>query len=156
MKKSVLIISVLLLAAVATGVYLFYNNPGNATTGNPNQILTGEQNPGSASNEPSSSGTASSPKSYDVQIKGFAFSPNSLAIKVGDSVTWTNADSTSHTVTSDSGSELSSGTLSGSSSGGYYSSPSAGGSYSHTFNQAGTFAYHCGFHPNMKATIIVE
>ena len=156
MKKSVLVISILLLAAVVAGVYLFYTNSSNAgNVENPNQISE-EQTPGSAADETSSSETANSPASYDIQIKGFAFSQNALAIKIGDSVTWTNADSASHTITSDSGNELSSGTLAGSGSGGYYSSQSAGGSYSHTFNQAGTFAYHCGFHSSMKATIIVE
>ncbi|MEA2511515.1 MAG: hypothetical protein QOJ59_1002, partial [Thermomicrobiales bacterium] len=28
--------------------------------------------------------------------------------------------------------------------------------FSHTFTSAGTFSYHCDYHPNMKATIIVS
>ena len=78
-----------------------------------------------------------------VIMKGFAFNPAELTVKKGTTVTWTNQDSAPHTVTSDSGSELSSATLSN------------GQSYSHTFNEAGTFAYHCSVHPMMKAKVVV-
>jgi plastocyanin len=84
------------------------------------------------------------PKTLSVNIQNFAFSPNSLTINKGDSVVWTNMDSSSHTVTSDSGSELKSGTLSN------------GQTYTHTFNTAGTFTYHCSIHPMMTAEIIVQ
>ena len=86
----------------------------------------------------------SGPQTYDVEIKNFAFSQSTLTIKKGDTVKWTNNDGASHTVVSDSGSEINSGTL------------APGQSYSHTFNDAGTFAYHCAIHPSMKAKIIVE
>ena len=79
-----------------------------------------------------------------VEIKGFSFNPKEIRIKAGESVTWTNGDSVKHTVTSDSGSELDSALL------------SEGETYSHTFNEAGTFDYHCTPHPSMKAKIIVE
>ena len=36
-----------------------------------------------------------------VEIKGFAFNPASVTIKVGETVTWTNKDGTTHTVTAD-------------------------------------------------------
>ena len=78
-----------------------------------------------------------------VNIENFAFSPGTLTIKVGQTVTWTNKDSTSHTVTSDSGNELISSTLSNSQT------------YTHTFNSVGTFNYHCSIHTSMKASIIV-
>ena len=29
-----------------------------------------------------------------------------------------------------------------------------GKTYSHTFDTAGTFAYHCGIHPTMKAQVV--
>ena len=83
------------------------------------------------------------PQTYDVEIKNFAFSQSTLTIKKGDTVKWTNNDGTSHTVVFDS-SAIDSGTL------------TQGQSYSHTFNDAGTFAYHCGIHQAMKGTIIVE
>lgn len=86
----------------------------------------------------------SSPNSYSVDIEDFAFASETLTIKVGDTVTWTNRDSAGHTVTSDSGSKLDSILL------------KKGQSYSHTFNEVGTFDYHCTPHPYMKGIIIVE
>lgn len=79
-----------------------------------------------------------------IDISNFAFTPGELKLKVGDTVTWTNKDSVGHTVTSDSGTELDSSLLSQSDT------------YQHTFNQAGTFDYHCTTHPYMKGKIIVE
>jgi len=78
----------------------------------------------------------------DVTIAGFAFSPESLTVKVGTTVKWTNQDAAGHTVTADDNS-WGSGDL------------EQGASFSFTFSQAGTFAYHCGVHPSMKATITV-
>jgi plastocyanin len=47
----------------------------------------------------------------NVAIKSFKYSPNPITIRTGTTVTWTNQDSTSHTVTSDSGKFLASKTL---------------------------------------------
>jgi len=79
-----------------------------------------------------------------VEIKNFAFVPSEITIKSGETIVWTNKDSTSHTITSDSGSEISSPSLSN------------GQTYSHTFNSAGAFDYHCSIHPSMKGKVIVE
>src|SRR3989338_6005723 len=46
-----------------------------------------------------------------VNIKNFVFNPATITIKPGTRVTWVNNDSVPHTVTSDSGSLLNSGTL---------------------------------------------
>ena len=78
-----------------------------------------------------------------VTIKNFAFGPASLSVAAGSSVTWTNDDSTAHTVTADDGSFDS-------------SSIAPGSTFSQTFDTAGTFAYHCSIHPNMTATIEVQ
>ncbi len=80
----------------------------------------------------------------NIKIKNFAFSPKELRIKAGDEVLWTNQDSASHTVTSESGSELDSGTL------------SLNEEYSHNFSTAGSYDYYCALHPSMKGKIIVE
>jgi amicyanin len=92
-----------------------------------------------------STGNTPSPAAPNsVSIQNFAFSPSTLTVKVGTVVTWTNLDSAPHTVVSDSGSELSSDTLSN------------GQTYSHTFSTPGTYTYHCGVHTSMKGTVVVE
>src|SRR3989344_504516 len=83
-----------------------------------------------------------------VNISGFAFGPNSVSIKKGAKVTWTNNDSAPHTVSSTQGGitdgTFESGTL------------SPGATFSRTFDTVGTFTYMCKFHPGMKGTIIVS
>ena len=81
-----------------------------------------------------------------VNIKDFAFNPNTLMVKTGTTVTWVNLDSAPHTIASDPGSPVA------------FSSDSlfTGGSYRFTFSQPGTFAYHCTIHPKMRGTIIVQ
>ena len=80
---------------------------------------------------------------HPVDIAGFSFSPKSITISVGDSVTWANADAQSHTATADDGS-FDTGTVT-------TSTPK-----SVTFSTAGTFAYHCKIHPAMTGTVVVE
>lgn len=77
-----------------------------------------------------------------VSIVDFAFNPATISVKAGSSVTWTNTGSTAHTVTADDNS-FDSGNVNG------------GATYSQTFATAGTFAYHCKIHPQMKATVTV-
>jgi plastocyanin len=80
----------------------------------------------------------------DVTIQNFAFSPATVTVNVGDTVTWTNQESgVPHTTTSDTA-VWDSGTL------------TTGQSFSFTFTQAGTFTYHCTIHPNMTGTVIVQ
>jgi plastocyanin len=80
---------------------------------------------------------------HGVDIAGFAFSPQSITVSVGDSVTWTNADAQGHTATADDAS-FDTGTIANNAS------------KSVTFDTAGTFAYHCKIHPQMTATVVVE
>lgn len=80
----------------------------------------------------------------NVEISNFAFTPNTITISKGSSIVWTNLDSAPHTIVSDTGDELNSESL------------SKGGTFSHTFNSPGTYEYHCGIHPSMKAKVIVE
>lgn len=75
-----------------------------------------------------------------VDIKVFAFDPSTITVQRGTTVTWTNRDSASHTVTGDI---FGSGSI------------PQNGEYSHTFQEAGTFDYHCKIHPNMQGKVIV-
>jgi plastocyanin len=88
--------------------------------------------------------TTIQPQTAKVTIKSYSFNPSTVTINVGTTVNWTNEDSVTHTITSDSGNELNSGQI------------SAGQSYSHTFNQAGTYNYHCSIHYSMSGKVIVE
>jgi plastocyanin len=81
-----------------------------------------------------------------VSIQDFTFSPASLTIKVGTTVTWTNNGPSAHTTTSDAGA-WNSGTISPPTSGGSYGGGSAAGSYQFVFTAPGTFGYHCALHP---------
>jgi plastocyanin len=87
--------------------------------------------------------TAAAAAGNAVSIANFAFSPASITVKVGDQVTWTNNDSTTHTVTADDNS-FSSGDL------------APGATFSFTFTKAGTFPYHCSIHTSMKGTVVVQ
>ena len=85
--------------------------------------------------------TSSGPNA--ISIQDFSFNPSSLTVSVGTTVNWTNNGNVAHTVTSDTN-IFDSGQI----------SPGAG--FSYTFNESGTFNYHCNNHPDMHGTIIVQ
>ena len=85
---------------------------------------------------------AAVPATISASIADFAFSPNQLTVKAGTKVMWTNSDAATHTVTSDDG-VFESGSL------------SSGKTFSFTFSAPGSFSYHCGPHPSMRATVTV-
>jgi amicyanin len=81
--------------------------------------------------------------SGSVTIADFNFSPASITIDVGDTVTWNNSGPTPHSATANDGS-FDTGIL------------KRGQSGSHTFNEAGTYSYICTPHPYMKGTVVVQ
>lgn len=78
----------------------------------------------------------------DVAVKNFSFSPEQVTVPVGGTVTWTNGDTTSHTITANDGS-FDSGSKAG------------GGTFERTFSAAGTFTYFCAIHTSMQGTVQV-
>jgi plastocyanin len=78
-----------------------------------------------------------------ITISGFQFSPNPASVKVGQTVSWRNGDSVSHTATADGGAFDTSTIAPGATS-----SPV-------TMSAAGTFSYHCAVHPGMIASVTV-
>lgn len=142
------ILATVLIAVILIGIGFFVFTGGSDSdidvdinNSNLTQNQTGTDNEPSDSND---SDTGATPQTHAVEIKGYAYKPATLTIKVGDTVTWTNKDNVRHTVTSDSGNELDSE---------YFATDQT---YSHTFTKAGTYKYHCAPHPNMKATVVVE
>lgn len=78
----------------------------------------------------------------DVTIKGFAFTPATITVAAGGSVTWTNEDSAGHTATAEDGS-FGTGLI----------MPTASASV--TFTTPGTFRYYCSPHRSMLGTVVV-
>ncbi|MDO8642365.1 MAG: cupredoxin family copper-binding protein [Candidatus Woesearchaeota archaeon] len=78
-----------------------------------------------------------------VSINNLAFSPAAITVNEGDSVIWTNNDNAPHTITADNNA-FESGTK------------QHGQTFSHTFDHAGTFAYHCTIHPGMAGRVVVQ
>jgi plastocyanin len=77
-----------------------------------------------------------------VAIQNFAFAPATVTVKAGTTLTWTNRDQDSHTVTAMSG-PFHSPTL------------NTGQSYRYTFTAPGRYEYLCTIHPFMTATVVV-
>ncbi|MFD5471884.1 cupredoxin family copper-binding protein [Streptomyces sp. NPDC127105] len=118
------------------------SKPGNATGAAPGASPMPSM---SMPMNPPSTGTSAAPVSGNaVAIKNFAFSPATLKVTAGTTVTWTNQDTEAHTVTS-------SGT------GGPLRSPGLAthATYRYKFTKSGTYHYLCTIHPFMTATVEV-
>ena len=76
-------------------------------------------------------------------IQDFAFSPETVTVKVGNAITWTNGDGFAHSVKSADGSFVS-------------QDLQEGQSFTTTFTAPGTHAYICGIHNSMTGTVVVE
>lgn len=134
------------LSLVALAMLVLLSACGGTTSANGNN--SGNGTTPVATNTPAGSGSGTTVMIMTDSSNPFAFSPTTLTIKAGTTVVWKNVTSVAHTVTSDDGKSFDSGT----------SNPIApqGGTYSFKFATPGTYAYHCTFHPFMKATIIVQ
>ena len=93
---------------------------------------------------PAPAATATASMSSDI----VNFTLENLTVTVGTTVTWTNQDGQAHTTTA--------GMLDNKT--GEWDSGFMGqdDTFTHTFAEAGTFAYYCVFHPFMTGTVIVE
>lgn len=78
-----------------------------------------------------------------VSVRGFAFVSESVQVRKGTKITWTNFDTAGHTITSDNGAFTS-------------KILSQGKSFEYIFNTPGKYTYHCALHPYMKGEIVVS
>ncbi len=118
--------------------------PGAVTTPTPAATPDTPEMTGTASPAGQDSGDAAPAAGGSaVDIVNYAFSPTSLQVAAGTTVTWTNNDTAAHTVTADDGS-FDSGNM------------APGATFTFTFTTAGSVVYHCNYHPNMVATIVVQ
>ena len=75
--------------------------------------------------------------------QNWTYDPTEITVPPGATVTWTNTGAVAHTVTSDDGTSLDSGSL----------DPQA--TFSFTADAPATLTYHCAFHPWMTGTLTV-
>jgi plastocyanin len=95
------------------------------------------------SNNPYGTGSSAGPGMNQVFIQNMAFNPATITVTAGTTITWTNKDGYSHTVTSDAN-LFNSGNI------------ASNGTFSFTFSTAGTYSYHCAIHASMTAKVVVN
>ena len=78
-----------------------------------------------------------------ITIKNFAFSPQPLTVKAGQSVTVRNLDSSLHGFATDDGSVV-------------LGAVNPGGSRVAVFAKPGRYTYHCTLHASMKGVVVVR
>ena len=83
------------------------------------------------------------PASKVAATANLAFSPTTTTVKTGGVVEWSNTGGVPHNVTFDSYQAITSTTL------------QQGDTWEIQFTVAGTYSYHCTFHPGMDGTITV-
>ncbi len=86
-------------------------------------------------------GTATGAES--VKIDNFSFTPQTLTVRPGTKVTWTNKDDVPHTVTSVD-KKFKSSVL------------DTDQQFAYTFSAPGTYSYFCSVHPHMTGKIVVK
>jgi plastocyanin len=85
------------------------------------------------------------PATTEVKIDNFSFTPVTLTVTAGSTVTWTNRDDIPHTVVSaDDAKTFKSKVL------------DTDEKFSFTFTKAGTYTYFCSVHPKMTGTVVVK
>lgn len=84
-----------------------------------------------------------SSKQNTIEIKDFAFNPQTITVKSGEKVTWVNRDEEPHTVVSVQKQFKKSSAL------------DTDQSFTITAGAPGTYTYFCSVHPKMTGTIVV-
>lgn len=155
-KKILIAVLLIFVAFVLFGCTQPYNQNSGANN-SPSTITQTNQNSGQPDYTPNSGGTVvipdntnttpvpvnNTPENQQILIQNFSFSPSQVTIQSGTTVVWTNNDSPNHDIVADDGSFKS-------------ELLPLNGTYSKTFTTPGTYPYHCGVHPSMKGTIIVQ
>ena len=126
---------VLVVALVAVPVLVACGSAANGSSGSGGGGTTPASTPSS-----SAGGTS-------VAIANYAFTPQTLTVKAGTTVTWTNKDSVPHNVISATNMSTSATTTNTFASGNF----NQGQTFSFTFSTPGTYYYECSIHAAMAA-----
>ena len=147
MDKRLLALLIIIVILVLGGATWYAVGRNNMTPTASTNTTSGTGSASGASNgQPAGSPRPSinQPANTTVTIQNFAFSPSTMVVHTGTTITWKNADSVAHTVTETDGRQ-----------GPDSASLDPGQSYSFTFKDVGTYHYHCSIHPEMTGTITV-
>ena len=87
---------------------------------------------------------STSSKQNRIEIKDFAFNPQTITVKSGEKVTWINRDEEPHTIVS-VGKQFKKSTA-----------LDTDQEFTITAGAPGTYEYFCSVHPKMTGTIVVE
>jgi plastocyanin len=87
---------------------------------------------------------STSSKQNTIEIKDFAFNPQTITVKSGEKVTWINRDEEPHTVVSVEKQFKKSTAL------------DTDQEFTITAGAPGTYTYFCSVHPKMTGTIVIE
>ena len=112
-------------------------------TPTPEAMPLATDTPAAAPDAATPAGEMDSNAGTSVAIKDYAFTPATLTVPAGTTVTWTNNDPVPHTATAGDGS-FDSGNL------------NPGQSFAFTFATPGSYPYVCQYHAGMKGTIVVQ
>ena len=93
---------------------------------------------------PAASQPNDSSNQMQIKIDNFSFTPSTVSVPVGTTVTWTNQDDVPHNVVSAEGKTFKSPVL------------DTDQKFSFTFTKAGAYPYFCAIHPKMTAKVIVQ
>ncbi|MFA5652213.1 MAG: cupredoxin domain-containing protein [Candidatus Paceibacterota bacterium] len=141
-KLAIVVLGVFLVGII---IYVFFSGPSNRITNNPteNSTTTNKITSTTKTNVTPTTKTKVSGTHIYISILKDSFSPKAITIKAGTTVTWTNKDTSAHTVTSDYGGPTSGNLL-------------KGGTYTYKFSTKGIVGYHCSLHSTTTGMIIVE
>ena len=92
---------------------------------------------------PASAADASNPNATTVKIDNFSFTPTTVEVARGSTVTWVNKDDIPHVVAS-TDNKFKSRAI------------DTDGTFSFTFAEPGTYEYFCSVHPKMTGKIVVK
>ena len=138
-NNKAIMIGIVLVILIIGGIALAMNG------GSDNKTTSSTATPSTSSSSNQTASNSEATAVMDVTIENYKFSPMSIKVKIGDTVTWTNNDSVHHSVIADTtSSDAPNGPLIG-----------KGETYKFTFKKAGTYTYHCGPHPYMHGTVVV-
>jgi plastocyanin len=138
--RSILVL-VAVLAALETGCAGGDGGEGGAAA---EPATTAAASGTTEATEPAGSRGNADADTDDVRVVDFAFDPGTVKARVGQKVKWEHQDAgVTHSVVALDGG-FRSGEL------------EEGDEFSHLFQRAGTFAYRCGIHPDMRGAVRVS